>query len=119
MDANAISARSLSGSTLSRAPSLARVKRYSGLLLREFLVVYALKINLNALIVYANGIFIMLYLLCMLAGCRLLKGRCYALAVTGCLLCLLLLAMLGWKSLYAIIMLAALWLFLPKRKRMA
>lgn len=53
------------------------------------LVVYALKINLNALIVYANGIFIMLYLLCMLAGCRLLKGRCYALAVTGCLLCLL------------------------------
>lgn len=83
------------------------------------LVVYALKINLNALIVYANGIFIMLYLLCMLAGCRLLKGRCYALAVTGCLLCLLLLAMLGWKSLYAIIMLAALWLFLPKRKRMA
>lgn len=36
MDANAISARSLSGSTLSRAPSLARVKRYSGLLLREF-----------------------------------------------------------------------------------
>ncbi|ECE8507929.1 L-methionine/branched-chain amino acid transporter, partial [Salmonella enterica] len=83
------------------------------------LVVYALKINLNALIVYANGIFIMLYLLCMLAGCRLLKGRCYALAVTGCLLCLLLLVMLGWKSLYAIIMLAALWLFLPKRKRMA
>ncbi len=79
--------------------------------MREFLVVYALKINLNALIVYANGIFIMLYLLCMLAGCRLLKGRCYALAVTGCLLCLLLLAMLGWKSLYAIIMLAALWLF--------
>lgn len=53
----------------------------------------------------------MLYLLCMLAGCRLLKGRCYALAVTGCLLCLLLLVMLGWKSLYAIIMLAALWLF--------
>ncbi|VEA43320.1 transporter [Salmonella enterica subsp. enterica] len=42
--------------------------------------------------------FIMLYLLCMLAGCRLLKGRCYALAVTGCLLCLLLLVMLGWKS---------------------
>jgi hypothetical protein len=30
-------------------------------------------INLDALIVYANGIFIMIYLLCMLAGCRLLK----------------------------------------------
>ncbi|EGO8359602.1 hypothetical protein EYW98_08925 [Escherichia coli] len=38
------------------------------------------------------------------------------LAVTGRLLCVLLLAMVGWKSLYALIMLAGLWLFLPKRK---
>jgi len=37
------------------------------------------------------------------------------LAAVGGLLCLLLLAMVGWKSLYAIIMLAALWWFLPKR----
>jgi hypothetical protein len=36
--------------------------------------IYWLNINLDALIVYANGIFIMIYLLCMLAGCRLLKG---------------------------------------------
>ncbi|EOX8524912.1 L-methionine/branched-chain amino acid transporter [Salmonella bongori] len=78
--------------------------------------VYALKINLNALIVYANGTFIMIYLFCMLAGCRLLKGRYRVLAATGSLLCLLLLAMVGWKSLYVILMLAALWLLLPKRK---
>lgn len=58
----------------------------------------------------------MIYLLCMLAGCRLLKGRYRALAMVGGLLCLLLLAMVGWKSLYALIMLAILWLFLPKRK---
>jgi amino acid efflux transporter len=77
--------------------------------------IYALKINLDALIVYANGIFIMIYLLCMLAGCRLLKGRYKALAVVG-VLCLLLLAMVGWKSVYAIVMLAGLWLFLPKRQ---
>ncbi len=57
----------------------------------------------------------MIYLLCMLAGCRLLKGRFKALAIIGGLLCLLLLAMVGWKSLYAIVMLAGLWLFLPKR----
>ena len=63
------------------------------------LCIYALKINL----------------LCMLAGCRLLKGRYKALAVVGGLLCLLLLAMVGWKSLYAIVMLAGLWVFLPKR----
>lgn len=52
------------------------------------LCIYALKINLDALIVYANGIFIMIYLLCMLAGCRLLKGRYKALAVVGvCFAC--------------------------------
>jgi amino acid efflux transporter len=79
------------------------------------LAIYWLDINLDALIVYANGIFIMIYLLCMLAGCRLLKGRYKALAVVGGVLCLLLLAMVGWKSLYAILMLAGLWLLLPKR----
>jgi len=78
--------------------------------------IYLLDINLDALIIYANGIFIMIYLLCMLAGCRLLKDRYKALAVVGGVLCLLLLAMVGWKSLYAIVMLAGLWAFLPKRK---
>nr|WP_318384274.1 L-methionine/branched-chain amino acid transporter [uncultured Enterobacter sp.] len=77
--------------------------------------IYMLDINLDALIVYANGIFIMIYLLCMLAGCRLLQGRYRALAATGGVLCLLLLAMVGWKSLYAIVMLAGLWVLLPKR----
>ncbi|MEA9394916.1 L-methionine/branched-chain amino acid transporter [Lelliottia amnigena] len=77
--------------------------------------IYWLNINLDALIVYANGIFIMIYLLCMLAGCRLLTGRFKVLAVIGGVLCLLLLAMVGWKSLYAIIMLAGLWFLLPKR----
>ena len=48
----------------------------------------------------------MIYLLCMLAGCRLLKGRFKALAAVGCVLCLMLLAMVGWKSVYAIVMLA-------------
>ena len=80
------------------------------------LCIYFLDINLDALIVYANGIFIMIYLLCMLAGCRLLRGRYRLLAAVGSILCLLLLAMVGWKSLYALVMLAALWLFLPRRK---
>jgi hypothetical protein len=80
------------------------------------LVIHALEINLDALIIYANGIFIMIYLLCMLAGCKLLQGRYRLLAVVGGLLCVLLLAMVGWKSLYALIMLAGLWLLLPKRK---
>ena len=46
----------------------------------------------------------MIYLLCMLAGCRLLRGRYRLLAVVGSILCLLLLAMVGWKSLYALVM---------------
>ena len=81
--------------------------------------IYWLNINLDALIIYANGIFIMIYLLCMLAGCRLLKGRFKVLAIVGGVLCLLLLAMVGWKSLYAIIMLVLLWGLLPRRKRVA
>lgn len=79
------------------------------------LIIYVLDINLEVLIVYANGIFVAIYLLCMLAGCRLLKGRYRLLAIVGSLLCLLLLWMIGWKSLYAAAVLAALWLFLPKR----
>ncbi len=80
------------------------------------LCIHMLAINLDALIVYANGIFIMVYLLCMLAGCRLLKGYARLLAAFGGVLCLLLLAMVGYKSLYAIIMLIAFWLFLPKKR---
>lgn len=76
---------------------------------------YWLNINLDALIIYANGIFILIYLLCMLAGCKLLAGRYRTLSVIGVALCVLLLAMVGWKSLYAIGMLAALWLLLPGR----
>lgn len=74
------------------------------------LCIYWLDINLDALIVYANGIFIMIYLLCMLAGCRLLQGRYRVLAIVGSGLCLLLLTMVGWKSLYALVVMAALWL---------
>ena len=77
---------------------------------------YWLNINLDALIIYANGIFIMIYLLCMLAGCKLLTGRCRALSVIGVALCVMLLAMVGWKSLYAIVMLFMLWWLLPKRR---
>jgi len=78
------------------------------------LLIYWLNLPLDALIVYANGIFILIYLLCMLAGWRLLKGRSRVMALVGSLLCCLLLAMVGWKSLYALLMLAALWRLLPK-----
>lgn len=77
------------------------------------LVIYLAEINLDTLIVYANGIFIMIYLLCMVAGCRLLTGKNRLLALCGTVLCLGLLLMTGWKSLYALVMLAVLWWVLP------
>ena len=65
--------------------------------------IYALGVALDELIIYANGIFIMIYLLCMLAGCRLLKGRSRLMAAIGSVLCLLLLYMVGWKSISGLI----------------
>ncbi|AOR64038.1 L-methionine/branched-chain amino acid transporter [Pectobacterium wasabiae] len=79
------------------------------------LVIYWLRLPLDMLIVYANGIFVLIYLLCMLAGWRLLQGKARVMAVIGGILCCALLLMIGWKSLYALIMLAVLWLFLPRR----
>ncbi|MDR0805245.1 MAG: L-methionine/branched-chain amino acid transporter [Enterobacteriaceae bacterium] len=73
-----------------------------------------LALPLDALIVYANGIFILIYLLCMLSGCRLLKGRSRLMAFIGSGLCILLLIMIGWKVLYAFAMFAVLWLVLPR-----
>ncbi|WP_409310518.1 L-methionine/branched-chain amino acid transporter [Pectobacterium sp. B1J-3] len=80
------------------------------------LLIYWLRLPLETLIVYANGIFVLVYLLCMLAGWRLLKGQAKIMASIGCVLCCGLLVMIGWKSLYALMMLALLWAFLPRRK---
>lgn len=76
-----------------------------------------LALPLDALIVYANGIFVFIYLLCMLAGCRLLKGRSRLMAYIGSGLSILLLIMIGWKTLYALAMFAVLWLIIPKTKK--
>nr|WP_113868837.1 L-methionine/branched-chain amino acid transporter [Brenneria salicis]NMN92629.1 amino acid exporter (AAE family) [Brenneria salicis ATCC 15712 = DSM 30166]RBP58939.1 amino acid exporter (AAE family) [Brenneria salicis ATCC 15712 = DSM 30166]RLM29663.1 L-methionine/branched-chain amino acid transporter [Brenneria salicis ATCC 15712 = DSM 30166] len=80
------------------------------------LLIYWLRLPLETLIVYANGIFVLVYLLCMLAGWRLLQGRAKVMAAVGSILCCALLLMIGWKSLYALTMLALLWVFLPRRR---
>lgn len=81
------------------------------------LLIYWLALPLATLIVYANGIFVLVYLLCMLAGCRLLKGRARVMAAIGSLLCCALLVMMGTKALYALVMLALLWWGLPRKSR--
>ena len=80
------------------------------------LLIYWLHLPLGALITYANGIFILIYLLCMLAGARILKGRSTWMAMLGAVLCCGLLAMVGWKAAYALVVFAALWLLLPRAK---
>jgi amino acid efflux transporter len=77
------------------------------------LVVYFMDVSLDLLIVYANGIFIAVYLLCMLSGCRLLKGKGRVMAALGSFLSLLMLIMIGWKCLYAVGVFIALWLLQP------
>lgn len=83
-----------------------------GATLVSTLLIYWLDLPLDKLIVYANGIFILIYLLCMLSGWRLLQGRARLLAAIGALLCLLLLIMLKSQSLYALVMFSALWILL-------
>ncbi|TNV19198.1 L-methionine/branched-chain amino acid transporter, partial [Yersinia pestis] len=80
------------------------------------LLIYWLALPLDLLIVYANGIFVLIYLLCMLAGIRLLSGRARVMSVIGSLLCCVLLVMIGWKSVYALLMFALLWMLMSKPK---
>ncbi|MNJ79793.1 Inner membrane protein YjeH [compost metagenome] len=51
----------------------------------------------------------------MLAGWRILQGRSRLMAIVGSALCLLLLVIIGWKSLYALAMLVLIWLVLPRK----
>ncbi len=83
------------------------------------LLIYTLKLPLDTLLVYANGIFVLIYLLCMLAGWRILQGRSRLMAIVGSALCLLLLVIIGWKSLYALAMLVLIWLVLPRKTQAA
>ncbi|MHA3365122.1 L-methionine/branched-chain amino acid transporter [Yersinia enterocolitica] len=80
------------------------------------LLTYWLSLPLDLLIVYANGIFVLIYLLCMLAGIRLLTGRSRVMSVIGSILCCVLLVMIGWKSLYALLMFTLLWMLMSKSR---
>ena len=59
---------------------------------------------LDALIRYANGNFVLVYLLCMAAGWRLLSGTGRGLAGLSVLLCTLVLLALATQVLYAVVL---------------
>jgi amino acid efflux transporter len=74
---------------------------------------------LDQLIRYANGNFILVYLLCMAAGWRLLPATGRVLAAISCLLCGLVLLALAEQALYALLLAAgyALWHYAPALQR--
>lgn len=78
------------------------------------LVIHFFTISLNSLLEYANGVFILIYLLAMIAAIKLLKGKLRILAIICTLICIGLLAVIGYKSLYAIAIFAVLW-FVARR----
>lgn len=59
--------------------------------------------DLDALIRYANGNFVLLYLLCMLAGVKLLTGWARNVAMLSTVLCGFMFIFLGEESLYALV----------------
>lgn len=71
------------------------------------LLAWWLGLSISDLIRYANGNFILIYLLSMAAGWVLLKGAWRWLALLSTVLCMLTLATLGWQMLYALVLLLA------------
>src|SRR5690606_26028498 len=67
-----------------------------------------LQLSVDDLIRYANGNFIIVYLLSMAAGVLLLRGLWRGVAALATLLCLVVLLALGTDALYALGLLAAL-----------
>ncbi len=76
-----------------------------------------MNLSVDDLIRYANGNFVLIYLLSMAAGWVLLRGVWRLLAGLSALLCAAVLAMLGSDALYAVVLLAALLLFSHLRAR--
>lgn len=65
-------------------------------------VIHFFTISLNSLLEYANGVFILIYLLAMIAAIKLLRGKWRILAIFCAIICAGLLLIIGLKSLYAI-----------------
>ncbi|MGL5298453.1 MAG: hypothetical protein ACRC9W_07930, partial [Plesiomonas sp.] len=80
-----------------------------GLCALSALALQGLGVSLSELIIYANGIFVLIYLLSMLAGVVLLQGWVRWSALLGAGLCVLMLLAIGWHSGYALAMLALLY----------
>jgi amino acid efflux transporter len=77
----------------------------TGILVISALVGEVFGINLEALVKLANGVFVLVYLLAMLAAFNLLKGVSKMLSLVALLITLCVFVFLGWSSLYALVVL--------------
>jgi len=78
------------------------------------LFIHFFTIPLNSLLEYANGVFVLIYLLAMISAIKLLKGKLQILAIICALICIGLLFVIGYKSLYAIAIFSLFW-FIAKK----
>lgn len=79
-----------------------------GILLLSCVVGQLSNLDLEFFLKLANGVFVLVYLLAMLAAYKLLKGYQKALAVIALILCTGVFICLGWSMLYALVIFAAL-----------
>lgn len=79
-----------------------------GILLLSCAVGQLSNLDLEFFLKLANGVFVLVYLLAMLAAYKLLKGYQKALAVIALILCTGVFICLGWSMLYALVIFAAL-----------
>lgn len=77
-------------------------------------VIHFFSLSLNSLLEYANGVFVLIYLLAMIAAVKLLKGKSRILSIICAIICVGLLCVIGYKSLYAIGIFAIFWLIAKK-----
>lgn len=79
-----------------------------GILLLSCVAGQLSNLDLEFFLKLANGVFVLVYLLAMLAAYKLLKGYQKALAVIALILCTGVFICLGWSMLYALVIFAAL-----------
>ncbi|WP_392551894.1 L-methionine/branched-chain amino acid transporter [Orbus wheelerorum] len=78
------------------------------------LLIYFFTIPLNSMLEYANGVFVLIYLLAMISAIKLLQAKLRILAIVCTLICIGLLFVIGYKSLYAIGIFILFWLVAKK-----
>ena len=72
---------------------------------------HAINLSIDSLIAYANGLFILIYLAAGIAGVKLLKGKGKCLAIIASLTCCVLFLALGWKMVFAVLLMLVLVLY--------